>query len=234
MNDYKIYCYTSPSNKKYIGQTNKPLQYRANHGEGYIGCPAFYKAIKKYGWSWFENHVEILATNLDKQEADRLEKYYIKQFDSIKHGYNIQSGGEFSPAEILSIPIVGINCQTKEIVFFNSAVEAAKKIHGSNKNITGCLKNRNNGKTSHGYVWVYKTEWDIMDDIQRQKLFDIMPYDHSIRKKKVLCVETQEVYNSLKEAAEQYGTYSSGISKCCKGTQKTAGGVHWQYIESED
>ena len=54
-----IYCYTSPSGKKYIGKTKTSLKERAkNNAKGYKGCPVFYNAIQKYGWENFE--VEIL------------------------------------------------------------------------------------------------------------------------------------------------------------------------------
>lgn len=46
---YMVYVYTSPSSKKYIGQTCTSLSIRANNGEGYKTSPKFYQAIKKYG-----------------------------------------------------------------------------------------------------------------------------------------------------------------------------------------
>lgn len=53
-----IYKYTSPSGKVYIGQTVNSQEQRAKKGEGYKGCPAFYRAIQKYG---FENFLyEVL------------------------------------------------------------------------------------------------------------------------------------------------------------------------------
>ena len=49
-----IYCYTSPSNKKYIGQTIKSLKERAkNNGNGYLNCTIFFRAIQKYGFEKF-------------------------------------------------------------------------------------------------------------------------------------------------------------------------------------
>ena len=42
-----IYCYTSPSGKKYIGKTKTSLKTRAeNNQRGYKGCTAFYNAIQ--------------------------------------------------------------------------------------------------------------------------------------------------------------------------------------------
>lgn len=51
--------------------------------------------------------------------------------------------------------------------------------------------------------------------------------------KKVICIETQQVFNSLKEASEHIGVHKSNISKCCRDKRKTCGGFHWKYYEEE-
>ncbi|MCR5450362.1 MAG: hypothetical protein K6F23_13315 [Solobacterium sp.] len=53
-------------------------------------------------------------------------------------------------------------------------------------------------------------------------------------KRKVLCIETNSVYESLKEAALQSGLSKSVISMCCTGKRDTAGGLHWKYIEQKE
>ena len=48
--------------------------------------------------------------------------------------------------------------------------------------------------------------------------------------KAVKCIETEKIYSSACKAAKAIGLKSSaGISKCCNGEQKTAGGYHWQF-----
>ena len=53
--------------------------------------------------------------------------------------------------------------------------------------------------------------------------------------RKVICKTTGKVFDSMKQAAEFYGLKSaSGISKCCKGNQKTSGTYNgkklvWQF-----
>lgn len=90
----KIYCYTSPSGKRYIGIT-KDIKARAGqNGSGYKNCSLFYKAILKYG---FENmSLEILEDNLDYNTAFEKEKYYIAFYktQNSEFGYNISAGGE--------------------------------------------------------------------------------------------------------------------------------------------
>ena len=51
------------------------------------------------------------------------------------------------------------------------------------------------------------------------------------KSKKVLCVETGKVYESIREAERLTGVSHSNISKCCIGKLKSAGGFHWQYID---
>lgn len=50
-------------------------------------------------------------------------------------------------------------------------------------------------------------------------------------KKSVICIETQEVFNSTREAERQLRVDHSDIIKCCKGIKNTAGGYHWEYKE---
>lgn len=49
--------------------------------------------------------------------------------------------------------------------------------------------------------------------------------------RKVMCVETGETFDSLKEAAAKHGLHLPLIWKCCNGKQKTTGGFHWRYAE---
>ena len=49
--------------------------------------------------------------------------------------------------------------------------------------------------------------------------------------KKVLCVETGEVYKSISEAGRQLGISFKAISNVCRGKSKTSGEYHWEYVE---
>lgn len=47
--------------------------------------------------------------------------------------------------------------------------------------------------------------------------------------KQVLCVETNEVFESAHDVERKTGIYSSNISNACNGKLKTAGGYHWKF-----
>lgn len=77
---YCVYKHVLPNNKIYIGITKQNPLLRWRNGHGYKHCNYFYNAILKYGW--LNVHHEILRDNLTVEEANNLEKYYIKYYKS--------------------------------------------------------------------------------------------------------------------------------------------------------
>lgn len=49
--------------------------------------------------------------------------------------------------------------------------------------------------------------------------------------KKVLCVETGDVFDYISLASEKYGISKSNIVQVCKGKRQKAGGFHWKYAD---
>lgn len=47
----------------------------------------------------------------------------------------------------------------------------------------------------------------------------------------VICVETGERFESIRQAAKITGVAVTSISRVLKGTLVTAGGFHWKYAE---
>ena len=93
---YIIYKYTNIINGKiYVGVTNRGIKTRRyEHILGSRKNPKFkfHQAIKKYGINSFKE--EILVENvMTRDEANKLEIYYISIFDSYKNGYNMTQGG---------------------------------------------------------------------------------------------------------------------------------------------
>lgn len=91
---YSVYKHIAPNGKVYIGQTkSNPASLRWRYPQfAYKDCPKFLRAIHKYGWDNFVS--QVIETGLSLEEANKLEQYYIKQYDSVNSGYNLQSGGD--------------------------------------------------------------------------------------------------------------------------------------------
>lgn len=52
--------------------------------------------------------------------------------------------------------------------------------------------------------------------------------------KAVVCVETGEVFASVKEASESLGLTKSAVGNALQGSATTAGGYHWEYATPND
>ena len=52
--------------------------------------------------------------------------------------------------------------------------------------------------------------------------------------KKVICVESGEIFNSITEASKAVDIDPSNISNCLAGRKKTAAGYHWRYYEENE
>ena len=103
--------------------------------------------------------------------------------------------------------------ETNEI--FDSANEVEKKKNFSAKYIrTSC----NDKNTAYGYHWKY------IKPKKRKK-------SKNKNSKIVLCIETNEKYLSITEA--QRKTNIKHIRDACIGKRKSAGKLHWKFIEEE-
>ena len=94
--NYTVYIHVCPNNKRYVGITCQRPQARWNGGKKYKQNKHFFNAILKYGWNNIE-HI-IVATNLSKDKACKLEQGLIKKYKTTnrKYGYNKSAGGECS------------------------------------------------------------------------------------------------------------------------------------------
>jgi hypothetical protein len=99
-------------------------------------------------------------------------------------------------------------CVELEITF-NTMKEAAEFAKISSTSIGSACKY---GTFAGGYHWRY------IEEIGRTN------------KKRVICLETMVIYDSIKEAEELTGCHHSGIIKVCKGLKKKVNGLSWKYF----
>lgn len=233
---YKLYKHTTPNGKVYIGITQQNIKKRWQNGNGYISNKYFYKAIQKYGW--YNIIHEVIFDDLTKEQAEDLEKEYIKRYKSniACYGYNIDSGGLCRQ----------LSKQEKEIISKRNrnrilSKESKKKISNSLKEyyknnvvsketrekISNANKSRNNNYWKNK-KFTDKHKNNISEGLKKSKKYK------EAKCKKVMCIELQKIFNSIAEAEEYFGfeKYKSSISRSCKNNGTTKG-YHWKYIVSE-
>jgi hypothetical protein len=67
---------------------------------------------------------------------------------------------------------------------------------------------------------------------QRIALLSHCKGEYNGRAKKVICVETQEIFNCIKDIERKYSINHSHISAACRGRYKVVGGYHWSYYNN--
>lgn len=145
---YTLYMHTAPNNKHYIGITSQDVKKRWRGGKGYKQNYYFYKAIKKYKWENMEH--KILFENLSKEQAEKLEKEYIKRYKSniSEFGYNIESGGLIAPQSLKSREkssktkknSIPWNKGKKMSIELRKKLSEIKKGKGLNKNLLNAIR----------------------------------------------------------------------------------------------
>lgn len=226
--NYYVYKHTSPSGKVYIGLTKQQPERRWRNGNGYKSNPYFYRAILKYGWENIKH--EIIAFNLTDIDAQNLEIELIATYNAndSKYGYNITSGGEHyrhseHSKQLLSILHTGMK----------HSEETKKKMSVSRQGSKNAFYNKQHTLESKKKMSKSHLGKQLSEE-HKQKLSDNGFYKNKYGKEhnrsiSILCVETNSVYFSIREAERLLGISHTMISRCCKGKQKTAGGYHWQY-----
>jgi len=136
---YRIYKVTNLNNHKlYIGWTNKPcVEDRlkahinsANHGSEYH----FHRAIRKHGPLRFQ--IEQIDQCYDKDEKNRLEKYWIAHYNTfLGEGYNMTEGGEGG----------GYNHPRPE----HEKIQISESLTGLKRPRISCLKCKTEGSINH-------------------------------------------------------------------------------------
>lgn len=209
---WKVYCYTTPSNKKYIGITKNSLKQRLKSGYNKY----FTNAINKYG---YENiQIEILEENLSLEEASQKERYYIHLYDTTNRdkGYNITSGGEGGQG-------------------FYDYYEVAEYYKKSNYNFKETLNYfQCQSKTLLNILELYGFDRkEIVSQLNRQRYIEqnknvaVIQYD--------LSGNYIQDYITVQDAAKAVGLLQPhGIIEVCKNERNKAGGYYWRFRQDYD
>ena len=247
-NNYTVYIHTSPSHKAYIGITSTNVEERWDNGNGYLKKrkdgkykqPAMANAILKYGWESFD-HI-IFASCLSKEDAEHMEKLLIEIFQTRNklYGYNIREGGGSvgkmaEESRLKMIESLKGRKHTKEEL--RKMSEAHKGANNPNYGKHPSAETRQKMSTSQKARWTVDERQKVADRFQgKKKPEQGVRASADKHKKRVVCVELNKEFDSLKSAAQELGISYTNISSVLHGRKESAGkhpiiGVplHWHY-----
>jgi group I intron endonuclease len=242
--------------KVYIGQTIQSLKRRVRVHfwaleKGKHDNPYLQSSYDKYGEECFGSS---LLETCDADDLDSAEVFWIAYYKAFKGVYNLESGGgrnkelHESTRKKMSIitkshgwvkskhPFAKKVIRLNDMKIYGSAVEAAEEIGVTAKSIYQVCRGNNGanfGKDGKWYQFSYYEEG---------KVYKAKEYDERKSKlpKKVKCINTGEVFNSTREAAQKMNLNQSKISLCCNGkrsyTGKSNDGVplKWTFVEAPE
>lgn len=212
-----IYKITNLINGKiYIGQTISSIQKRyskhCNCNQQIIG-----KAIQKYGKENFK--LERIDSATSREELDEKERYWISFYNSqIPNGYNLESGGTTNKE---------INEDTRKKL---RESHLGEKAYWYNKHLTDevKLKLSESHKGKCKYWLGKKRDAETIKKMSENRKGKTIGDTH-VQSIKIICVETNIVYNSIGEASRMTGISRTSIINNLKNRSKSAGGYKWIY-----
>lgn len=245
---YVIYYHKSPENKYYIGQTCQDVEKRWRRGASYK-TEKFASAIQKYGWDNFEHG--ILEENISKDKVDELEAYYIQLFNSVDNGYNIYqqnySGYHFADLwadeKVKEKIIQKLISQRNTLEYHEEQSQRMKKVW-----------QREDYKISQQQAWTDERKEKLSE--RTKKCWQNEEYQEKIKKAQseyrkndwkdpayrkkmcvqVRCIETGQIFESVKAAAEWCGVKSNTLSSALRSATHQSGRhpesgikLHWVY-----
>lgn len=237
--NYKVYVYTNKINgKKYVGQTSRTLEQRAErNGIGYKKCTKFWNAILKYGWENFEPN--ILYDDLTKEQANEIEIKLIRELKTQddNFGYNIKYGGN-SSNPLLQKPVIQFTLDMKYVARYSSVRNAIKKSGANPAHISSvcnsiCDYKNSKCKQSGGYIWMWEADYinhryninEILETINRE-------FEHPNARRVVqLCLNMEYIstFKNICDASRKTGCRRNSINDTCTHRLRTSGGYIWMY-----
>lgn len=241
--------------KSYIGKTTKQkVKYRWGKGNGYKprkgdNSSKFWRAIEKYGWDNFHHEIIGVCEAETKEQLNKdlseWEIYYIDKYDSYHNGYNSTMGGDGT---------VGYEWSEEQRLQLSEALKEFYQTE-QGKALAKAQSEKIREKYANGYIHPMKGVKRYKDKSEhpmygkkhseesKQKQSETMKGryigEENPNAKAVICLETKEVFNTLKDGAKWCGLKAHhSISMCCNKKRKTAGKhpitnepLHWMYYD---
>lgn len=240
MNEYYVYEYWRLDNNTcfYVGKGKDDRCYRLS------GRSKFFTRILNKT----ECAMIVIETGLTEKEAHDIECMLIHRY-VFEEGYDIAihkkciegtpylvnstwggegvSGNNNGKYHWNARKVVCLN--TKET--FETILEACEKYNLHSVNVVKCCKGKikHSGRNNNENLrWMYYDDYIVLNENKIKNLILKAQEKKNHQSHKIICLETQKMFNSIEEAKDFYGLKSgSGIGRCLKYQRGTSGGYHW-------
>lgn len=228
---YKITCITN--NKVYIGQSTN-IQERIKdhkrrlknnkHDNSYLQ-----NSWNKHGKENFKFEILEICENNFKILNER-EIYWINEYNALdrRFGFNLSSGGGNGYS------LAGKTEEEKVEIFKKMSITQSLNYSGVNApNYGKSMSNEQKLKISNSLKGTNNPNYGM----KMPEHSKAMKGKNNPRARKVICLNTLEIFDCAKYAGDKYNTTNSNILKCCKQKQKSAGHskkgqpLIWMYYE---
>ena len=106
----------------------------------------------------------------------------------------------------------------QDIILYSSLSEAGRQNNLTSSSIAHCCKREQ--VSVGGYYWAYEKDYNSnWKPLENKNIV------------KVICVETQKIYNSIVEASKDTGCSQGNIGQCCRGERLSTHNLHWAYLK---
>lgn len=251
-----IYLWTNTINgKHYVGQAHnfydRMSQYKKGHFNKYMK-----QAINKYGAESFD--ITILECNVPFEDLDGKEQYWLDYYQSYLRdkGYNIcevagttfgyrhttESKNKMSQIAKERFQDADIRKRMSESMMGRKHDEEWKKQHSdwlkerwaTDEEYRQFWHDKMAGENNYFFGKHYCGEANPMygkhlSEETKRKISEAKK-GRASHVKKVMCVETNIIYDSIKDAADAVNGTQSGISGVVHGRKQTHRGYHWKLV----
>ena len=239
---WTVYIHTNLINgKKYVGITSNFVKKRWRNGYGYSENLPIGRAIRKYGWENFDH--EIIADNLDEDDAKKMEQELIKSYNTTddKYGYNVTVGGD---------GIKGFKHSEASRVKLSEKARQLERFGERNPNYghKWSKEQRERAAIAHKRENLSPETLKKMSESTSKRVGELNSFfgkHHTEQTKQIISkVQSRAVlmfdlegnlireYNSIINAAKDNNICKVAISNCCRDLTKTSGGYIWKYKDN--
>lgn len=244
--------------KVYIGQTINNPKNRLNDHKSMLRRNAHDNSYLQNAWNKHsEKNFEFKVINkYPISQLDEIEISLISKYNNLGKCYNLESGGNtlkqlhkdtkiklsevitekwkdeeyiHKMKESLMKKVICINTG----VIYDSVVEVSKLTGIKDRNIYQGIRNQGNVMGIDGKYYQFA-------HYREGKVYKLKTVKKDSRPKKVVCVNTGEIFESTREASKATNAQQSKISLCCNGKRNFAGKldngdwIKWVFEEDYD